>query len=193
MRQYSGDVTSGREPDLAVPESWPTAWRHLWPTALDRAGFVGAVVVLTAIGIAATGDLSVQWWAVVLPLALLPGPVSRPYRVRRSLQRAAAQGRLAAVPGVLADSARSGVYLAGTGRSVALPRCRVSRTLQGEIGQPALLVWVPKVWPARVPAAVVLDGPQVGYLDRTPRGAQGFGRSGTVVVGRTAASPALMS
>jgi len=79
----------------ALPDGrWPSAWPALWRPVRDRAVFVGATVLLALVGIAFLGDLRLGWWVAFLPLVLLVGPVSRPARVRRRFERAAAQGRL---------------------------------------------------------------------------------------------------
>jgi len=76
------------------PGRWPSTWPALWGGVRDRAVFVGAIVVLTLAGTALLGDLGVSWWVPFVPLLLMIGPATRPGRVRRRFERAAARKEL---------------------------------------------------------------------------------------------------
>lgn len=79
----------------ALPEGrWPSAWPSLWRPVLDRVVFAGAAAVLTALGLAWLGDFGLSWWVALLPLLTLVVPATRPSRVRRRFERAAARGTL---------------------------------------------------------------------------------------------------
>lgn len=73
---------------------WPSTWPALWRPVRDRALFVGGTVLLTLLAIASLGDLGLSWWFASMPLVLLIGPLTRPGRVRRRFERAAAHDRL---------------------------------------------------------------------------------------------------
>ncbi|MBA2415111.1 MAG: hypothetical protein H0V64_04320 [Geodermatophilaceae bacterium] len=83
------------QPGPALPSGrWPSTWPALWRPVRDRAIFVGVTVVLTLAGTAQFGDLGLSWWVPLLPLVLVLGPVTRPARVRRRFERAAARNAL---------------------------------------------------------------------------------------------------
>lgn len=175
-----GSARDAREADIRVPAQWPSAWAHLWQPARDRAVFVGLVVLLTVIGVVFTGDLVKEWWVPLVPLVLLTGPVSRPGRVRRTLQRAATRGRLRTTtgrlhPGPVTSRGPTVRLVTPSGHAVALPASRsLSYTLAGRyVSSSALLVWAPTLTVSGPPAALVLDGIVVAYLQRVPRGARG--------------------
>jgi hypothetical protein len=66
----------------------------LWPVVARRVAFVAAVEALTLAGLVLAADPITQWWALLPPLLLLAGPLTRPARVRRRAREAAATGRL---------------------------------------------------------------------------------------------------
>lgn len=74
---------------LGLPAHWPSAWPSLWRPIRDRAIFVLLTSALVVLGLARFGDLGLAWWVALLPLSLLVGPLSRPGRARRTIQRAA--------------------------------------------------------------------------------------------------------
>lgn len=79
----------------ALPQGrWPSAWPSLWRPVRDRAVFAGATVVLTALGLAWLGDFGLSWWVALLPLLTLVVPATKPWRVRRRFERAAARNML---------------------------------------------------------------------------------------------------
>jgi len=178
---------SGRSDEAVIPARWPSAWPYLSRAVYRRARFVLAVAVLTAVGIVVTGEPGVQWWIPLLPVVLLAGPVRRPGGLRRVFERAARRGGLAAMPGRLhpgpVNSRGHTVRLVTpTGDAVAVPVYRgVAETLAvGHVGESALLVWVPRVL-RRAPAALVVRGSLVAYLERVPRNARSAGVSVRVV------------
>lgn len=79
---------------VQLPQRWPSAWPSLWPGVRDRTVFVAVTVSLTVLGLARFGDLGLAWWVALLPLVLLIGPLTRPSRARRAIQRAARQRTL---------------------------------------------------------------------------------------------------
>lgn len=99
--------------NAGLPEAWPSAWPSLWRPVRDRAVLVGAMVVLTLVGLARFGDLGLSWWVALLPLVLLAGPVSRPARVRGAIRRAAADRTLRV------RTTESGLWVTARRRSVA--------------------------------------------------------------------------
>lgn len=149
-----------------LPARWPSPWRHLYRPVRDRAVFVVMVMVLTTIGLFGLGDPAAQWWAIVLPLLLLIGPVSKPARVRTALHRACGSGRIHTMPGRLAVAERARtVWLA----ELPLDAGPAEQALRGYAGSPGLLVWTPR---RRRGAAVVLPDRAVVYLSRRPAGAR---------------------
>lgn len=98
---------------MMLPDRWPSAWPSLWRPVRDRAAFAVPAALLTALGLGWLGDLSLTWWVPLLPLLLLAGPLTRPGRVRRSFDRASADGSLTVVDD------RAGVLVWGSGRTVA--------------------------------------------------------------------------
>jgi hypothetical protein len=163
----ASDLDPGGPPTVAeLPAHWPSPWPHLYRPVRDRVVFVVMVMVLTTVGLIALGDPAAQWWAIVLPLLLLIGPVSKPARVRMALRRASESGRIHTVPGRLAVAERgTTVWLS----DVPLDAGPAERALHGYAGSPALLVWTPR---RRGGAAVVLPDRAVVYLSRRPSGAR---------------------
>ena len=83
------------EQSPAIPSGrWPSTWPALLRPVRDRVVFVGATVLLTLAGTALLGDLDLSWWVPLLPLLLLIGPATRPFRVRRRFERAAERNEL---------------------------------------------------------------------------------------------------
>ncbi len=80
------------------PGRWPSTWSALWRPVRDRAVFVSGTALLTLVGTALLGDIGLSWWICLLPLLFLVGPLTRPGRVRRRFERAAAQNRLRVQP-----------------------------------------------------------------------------------------------
>lgn len=77
---------------------WPSTWPALWRPVRDRAVFVVVTVVLILVGTALLADFGLSWWVSLLPLLLMIGPLTRPGRVRRRFERAAARDRLRVQP-----------------------------------------------------------------------------------------------
>jgi hypothetical protein len=77
-----------------LPQVWPQAWPSLWPAVARRAAFVAATDLLTLLGLAIAADPATQWWALLVPLALLTGPLTHLALVRHRARRAATTGRL---------------------------------------------------------------------------------------------------
>lgn len=161
-----------------VPVRWPSAWLSLRTTVLRRAAFVLAVAVLTATGIVAVGDPSAQWWIPLLPAVLLAGPISRLGGIPRRLRRATRRGRLATMPGrvhpgPVTSHGQTVRLVTDGGVAVGVPVAGdiADALATGHVGDPAVLVWVNGLRRRR-PAALVLAGPSVAYLDRVPAGAR---------------------
>ncbi len=70
------------EPSDGPPPRLPDAWSSRWRPVAKRAAFVAAVDALTLLGLVLVGDPLTQWWALLVPLVLLVGPVFRLVRSR---------------------------------------------------------------------------------------------------------------
>lgn len=169
---------AGQPEDAVVPRRWPSAWPYLWPAVRRRAVFVLAAAVLTAAGIVVTGDPAAQWWIPLLPVVLLAGPARRPGRVRRMMERAAARGGLAVMPGrvhpgPVTSRGQTVRLVTASGAAVGVPAFPgVAETLAGQhVGESVLLVWAPRRF-RRAPGALVVGAALVSYLERVPRGAR---------------------
>lgn len=171
---YGGDDT--RPTEFRIPDRWPSAWPHLWRPARDRMVFVLAVMALTTAGIIALGEPAGEWWVPLVPAVLLIGPVTRPGRARRELRRACRRGRVATAVGRLeagpptrTDSTTR--LLTTYGTLVRLPATgELGRALAAHVGEVALLVWAPRWWRRRKPAALVLTDLSVCYQSGVPKG-----------------------
>ena len=140
---------------IVLPDRWPSGWPSLWPVLASRAVFVAMVGGLTAIGLLVAGDPGGQWWLPFVPAVLLAGPVATISLVRSRWERAAARGRIGAVPGRLRPAGPRAVFEPDSGPQrdpVWLP----ARYAAG----PALYVR------HRRDAAVVLAGGTVQYVPR---------------------------
>lgn len=192
--RFHGDSSEDSPDDPVIPRRWPSAWPYLSHGVYKRAAFVAVTAVLTAVGIAATGDLTVQWWIPLLPAVLLVGPVLRPVRLRRRLERAAAGRNLAVMPGrvhpgPVTSQGQTVRLVTAAGDAVGVPAFRgVAEALAvRHVGESVLLVWVPRLV-GRAPAALILGDSLVTYLVHLPRGA----RSVTIPVRLGESEPALV-
>lgn len=91
------------------PQQWPSAW-----PSLRNAVFLGLVLPVTLLValiviLMMTKVLATAWWLVLVPAALMMGPLSLPHRIRSVLQADADSGQLrvsAREAGLLATSPR---------------------------------------------------------------------------------------
>lgn len=70
-------AATGQAGQPAGSRNGASAWPSRWRPVVQRAAFVAAVDALALLGLVLVGDPRTQWWAMLLPLVLLAGPVTR--------------------------------------------------------------------------------------------------------------------
>lgn len=154
---------------VLLPDRWPSAWPHRYPPVANRAVFVVATMVLTYIGLMVMGEPAKQWWAIVLPVVLMVGPVFRLARTPDVLGRAVRSGRVRSLQVRVLDGRRA---VSRDGTAVGLFPGSVSARVAARAGEPALLLWTRG---ARPRAALVFADAGLVYLARQPTGGRSDG------------------
>lgn len=88
-------------PHGALPATWPSAWPSMRRHVLRGAVLPLVAAAVVVVVLAVTQTLSISWWFILLPLALLAWPLSLPARVRRVVQDAARARTLDLVQGTV--------------------------------------------------------------------------------------------
>lgn len=151
---------------VLLPDRWPSAWPHRYPPVANRAVFVLSTMVLTWVGLIFVGEPANQWWAIVLPVVLLAGPVIRLGRTPDVLSRAVRSGRVRSLQVRVLDGRRA---VARDGTAIGLCPGPATAQVAARAGEPALLLWTRS---ARPRAALVFADAGLAYLARPPAGAR---------------------
>lgn len=104
-----------------LPLHWPSAWPSMWPALRDRLVVVALTSGLVVAGLARFGDLGLSWWVALVPFVALVGPLTRPVRFRRAIQRAAVRRTL-------------NVQYSTDGLCVSVPRRHITARVAGDGG-----------------------------------------------------------